>query len=170
MTYTFVRSEFTDYAGNYIPSAWDNRHLINVTLGRKFKYNWEVGMKWRFAGGTPYTPWDIDKSSLVTAWDAQGRGYLNYSQFNTLRLTSFNQLDLRVDKGFYFSKWSLMLYLDVQNVLNFKAQQPDLLVNSTDEYPVEKYTDQQGVERYKLYELQREAGTILPAIGIMVEF
>lgn len=170
MTYTFVRSEFTDYAGNYIPSAWDNRHLINVTLGRKFKYNWEVGMKWRFAGGTPYTPWDMDKSSLVTAWDAQGRGYLNFDQFNTLRLTSFNQLDIRVDKGFYFNKWSLMLYLDIQNVLNFKAQQPDLLVNSTDENPVEKYTDQQGIERYKLYQLQRDAGTILPAIGIMVEF
>ena len=170
MTYTFVRSEFTDYAGNYIPSAWDNRHLINVTLGRKFKYNWEVGLKWRFAGGTPYTPWDMNKSSLVTAWDAQERGYLDYDKFNTLRLTSFNQLDIRVDKGFYFNKWSLMLYLDIQNVLNFKAQQPDLLVNSTDENPVEKYTDQQGVERYKLYNLQRDAGTILPAIGIMVEF
>lgn len=170
MTYTFVRSEFTDYAGSYIPSAWDNRHLINVTLGRKFKYNWEVGLKWRFAGGTPYTPWDMNKSSLVTAWDAQERGYLDYDKFNTLRLTSFNQLDIRVDKGFYFNKWSLMLYLDIQNVLNFKAQQPDLLVNSTDENPVEKYTDQQGVERYKLYNLQRDAGTILPAIGIMVEF
>jgi hypothetical protein len=170
MTYTFVRSEFTDYEGKYIPSAWDNRHLINVTLGRKFKKNWEVGVKWRFAGGTPYTPWDEDKSSLVTAWDAQGRGYLDFQQFNTLRLTSFNQLDLRVDKGFYFNKWSLMLYLDIQNVLNFKAQQPDLLVNSTDIYPVEKHTDQQGVERYTLYKLEREAGTILPAIGIMVEF
>jgi hypothetical protein len=170
LTYTFVRSEFTNYDGVYIPSAWDNRHLFNVTLGRKFKHNWEIGAKWRFAGGQPYTPWDMDKSSLVEAWDAQGRGYLNYSAFNTLRLTSFNQLDIRIDKGFYFKKWSLMFYLDVQNVLNFQSQQPDLLVNTQEDGSVVKYTDQQGQERYELRAIENNAGTVLPAIGIMVDF
>jgi len=170
MTYTFVRSEFTNYYGQYIPSAWDNRHLINVTVGRKFKYNWEIGAKWRFAGGQPYTPWDMDKSSLVEAWDAQGRGYLDYAAFNTLRLTSFNQIDIRIDKGFYFKKWSLMFYLDIQNVLNFQSQQPDLLVNTQEDGSVVKYVDQQGVERYKLRTIENSAGTILPAIGIMVDF
>ncbi|MEI6457184.1 MAG: TonB-dependent receptor, partial [bacterium] len=169
MTYTFVRSEFTNYYGEYIPSAWDNRHLINITVGRKFKYNWEIGAKWRFAGGQPYTPWDMDKSSIVAAWNAQGRGYLDYAAFNTLRLRSFNQLDIRIDKGFYFKKWSLMLYLDVQNVLNFKAQQPDLLVNTQEDGSVVKYVDEQGVERYRLRSIPTSAGTILPAIGIMVE-
>ena len=170
MTYTFVRSEFTDYDGTYIPSAWDNRHLINVTVGRKFKYNWEVGAKWRFAGGQPYTPWDMNKSSLVAAWDAQSRGYLDYDAFNTLRLTSFNQLDIRIDKGFYFKKWSLMFYLDIQNVLNFQAQQPDLLVNTQEDGSVKKYVDQNGQERYELRTISNSAGTILPAIGIMIDF
>jgi len=169
LTYTFVRSEFTGYYGNYIPSAWDNRNLVNVTVGRKFKRNWEIGARWRFAGGQPYTPWDMDKSSLVEAWDAQGRGYLNYSAFNTLRLRSFNQLDLRIDKGFYFKKWSLMFYLDIQNVLNFKAQQPDLLVNTQEDGSVVKYIDDQGNERYQLRTIPNKAGTILPAIGIMVD-
>ena len=175
MTYTFVRSEFTNFYGKYIPSAWDNRHLVNITLGRKFKHNWEVGAKWRFAGGQPYTPWDMDKSSLVAAWDVQGRGYLNYSAFNTLRLKSFNQLDLRIDKGYYFKKWSLMFYLDVQNVLNFKAQQPDILVNANpnegpDQGKVVKYVDPEGQTRYQLWQIENKAGTVLPAIGIMVEF
>ena len=170
MTYTFVRSEFTDYEGQYIPSAWDNRHLINVTVGRKFKHNWEIGAKWRFAGGQPYTPWDMNKSELVEAWDAQGRGYLDYSAFNTLRLKSFNQLDLRVDKGFYFKKWSLMLYLDVQNILNFQSQQPDLLVNTQEDGSVIKYVDAKGDERYRLRSIENTAGTVLPAVGIMVEF
>ncbi|MEI7724924.1 MAG: TonB-dependent receptor [Bacteroidota bacterium] len=170
LTYTFVRSEFTNYDGQYIPSAWDNRHLINITLGKKFKHNWEIGAKWRFAGGQPYTPWDMNTSSLVTAWDAQGRGYLNYNAFNTLRLTSFNQLDIRIDKGFYFRKWSLMFYLDVQNVLNFQAQQPDLLVNTQENGTVVKYIDDQGKERYKLRTIENSAGTVLPAIGIMVDF
>ena len=170
MTYTFVRSEFTNYYGQYIPSAWDNRHLVNVTLGRKFKYNWEIGAKWRFAGGQPYTPWDMNKSSLVEAWDAQGRGYLDYAAFNTLRLTSFNQIDIRIDKGFYFKKWSLMFYLDIQNVLNFQSQQPDLLVNTQEDGSIVKYVDQQGLERYKLRTIENTAGTILPAIGIMIDF
>jgi len=170
LTYTFVRSEFTDYAGRFIPSAWDNHHLVNVTIGRKFKHNWEIGAKWRFAGGQPYTPWDMDKSSLVTAWDAQGRGYLDYKAFNTLRLRSFNQLDIRIDKGFYFKKWSLMFYLDVQNVLNFRVQQADLLVNTQEDGSVVKYTDEKGRERYNLRTIPNYAGTILPAVGIMVDF
>ena len=170
MTYTFVRSEFTDYAGKYVPSAWDNRHLLNVTLGRKFKRNWEVGAKWRFAGGQPYTPWDMDKSSLVTAWNAQGRGYLDYGAFNTLRLRSFNQLDIRIDKGYYYKKWSLMFYLDIQNVLGYKAQQPDILVNTQEDGSVVKYIDDKGQERYKLRTIPNKAGTVLPAIGVMAEF
>lgn len=170
LTYTFVRSDFTDFHGNYIPSAWDNRHLLNVTIGRKFGKNWEAGIKWRFAGGQPYTPYDENKSSLVEAWDAKKQGYLDYSQFNTLRLTAFNQLDIRLDKGFYFSKWSLMLYLDIQNVLNYKSQQPDILLNTQEDGSVIKYIDQQGNEHYKLRPIKSEAGTVLPAIGIMVQF
>jgi hypothetical protein len=169
-SYTFVRSEFTDYFGAYIPSSWDNKHLVSLTVGRKFKYNWEVGVKWRFVGGAPYTPYDENKSSLVEAWDAQGRGYLNYDAFNTLRLNSFNQLDIRVDKGFYFKKWSLMFYLDIQNLLNFKSDQQDILVNTQPDGSVIKYTDPQGNERYDLRYIPNSAGTILPSIGIMVDF
>ncbi len=170
ISYTFVRSEFTNIQGKYIPSAWDNRNLVNFTLGRKFKHNWQLGMKWRFAGGTPYTPYDLDKSSLVSAWDAQNRGYYNYSLFNTKRLSSFNQLDIRVDKGFYFKKWSLMFYIDIQNVLNFKAQQQDYLVNTQPDGSVQKYVDEQGRERYVLREIPSTAGTVLPSVGIMVDF
>jgi hypothetical protein len=170
LSYTFVRTEFTNYYGKYIPSAWDNRNLLNITVGRKFKHNWEIGMKWRYVGGAPYTPYDEYKSSIVAAWDARGSGYLDYSRFNTLRLRAFNQLDLRVDKGFYFKKWSLMLYVDIQNVLAAKADQPDILVNSQPDGSVIRYVDDTGVERYKLRYIQNYAGTFLPSVGIMVEF
>ncbi|MCK7540185.1 MAG: hypothetical protein MZV63_59445 [Marinilabiliales bacterium] len=83
-------------------------------------------------GGAPYTPYDYEKSSLIEAWDANGQGYLDYTKFNTLRLKGFNQLDIRIDKQFYFDRWSLMLYVDVQNVLNYKAEQPDILLQQTD--------------------------------------
>ena len=63
-----------------------------------------------------------------------------------------------------------MFYLDVQNVLNFQAQQPDLLVNTQEDGSVVKYFDDQGKERYKLRTIENSAGTILPAIGIMIDF
>ena len=170
ISYTFVRSEFTNYYGAYIPSAWDNRNLLNLTVSRKFKYNWQVGIKYRYAGGAPYTPWDYNKSSLVAAWNVQGRGYLDYAQYNTLRLKDFNQLDLRVDKAFYFKKWSLMVYLDIQNALNLQAQQPDLLINTQPDGSVKTYVDPQGNLRYVLRTIPNYAGTIVPAIGIMVDW
>ena len=127
-------------------------------------------MKFRFVGGAPYTPYDENKSSIVEAWDAQQKGYLNYDEFNTLRLKSFNQLDIRVDKGFYFKKWSFMVYLDIQNILNFKAQNQDILVNTQPDGSVVKYVDSQGVERYILRTIPNSTGTILPAVGIMFQF
>ena len=103
-SYTYVRSMFTGKDNTYIASAWDNRHLLNITVSKNFKHNWYVGMKWKFVGGAPYTPYDLDKSSLIAAWDVRGQAYLNYALFNTKRLTPYHQLDIRADKEFYFKK------------------------------------------------------------------
>ena len=88
-------------------------------------------MKFRYVGGAPYTPYDVEKSSLKEAWDLQGQGYLDYTRFNSLRLKGFNQLDIRVDKRYFYKNWSLMLYVDIQNVLNSKAAQPPILIRET---------------------------------------
>ncbi len=169
LTYTFVRSEFTDNKGEYIPSSWDNRHLLTITATRNFKKNWDLGFKWRYIGGAPYTPWDLDRSSVKTAWDAQGIGYLDYGKFNKLRLKAFHQLDLRVDKSWYYNKWSLMLYFDVQNAYNFKADQQDYLVRVVDS-DGNPLTDPADRNKYLLKTIKSEAGTVLPTVGIMVEF
>ena len=169
LTYTYVRSEFTDIKGVYVPSAWDNRHLLTITATRSFKRNWDFGFKWRFIGGAPYTPWDIEKSSIKAAWDAQGRGYLDYSQFNKERLGAFHQLDLRIDKAYYYKNWSLMLYIDTQNAYNFKADLPPSLVQQLDAKGV-PLTDPHDSSRYLLKTIATSSGTVLPTIGIMIEF
>lgn len=168
-SYTLVRSEFEDLAGRMIPSSWDNKHLFNLTGTRKFNRNWDIGFKWRFVGGAPYTPYDLEKSSFKAAWDLQGRAYLDYSKFNSARLKPFHQLDIRVDKQYYFNKWSLMLYVDIQNLYNHKADQPDLLIRETDNNgnPV---TDPSNPLKYKMKYLKNESGTVLPTIGIIIEF
>ncbi len=171
LSYTFVRSEFKDNTSNYIPSAWDNRHIVILTALRKLPRNWDVGLKWRFSGGAPYTPYDLERSSIRNAWDLQGTAYLDYSMFNSERLSAFHQLDLRIDKQFYLNKWSLMMYLDIQNVYNFKASQQDNYIRAEDEQgqPI-VFTDSNGVERYELKRINNAIGSVLPSVGIIFEF
>lgn len=174
LSYTFVRSEFQNIDGKYLSSAWDNKHLLNIVVSRSFKRNWDFGFKYRFAGGAPYTPDDVEKSSYVLAWDAQYKAYPDYSRYNQERLSSSGQLDIRIDKSYYFKHWSLMLYLDIQNVLNAKVDTPDILTVATDENgnkiiknpdaPVEE-------QKYEMrYIVTNGSGTVLPSIGIMIEF
>ncbi len=174
ISYTFVRSEFQDYWGTYIPSAWDNKHLLNLTVRKTFKRNWDIGAKWRFVGSSPYTPYDEEKSSIRPAWDSRNFPFSDFSQFNTLRLSNFNQLDIRIDKEYFFKKWSLNVYVDIQNVLNFKLVQQDYLTNldedgnpNLDPETANLPYDQQ---KYILRSLPNESGTIVPTIGIIVEF
>jgi hypothetical protein len=168
ISYTFVRSEFQDYWGTYIPSAWDNKHLLNLTVRKTFKRNWDIGAKWRFVGSSPYTPYDEEKSSIRAAWDSRNFPFSDYSQFNTLRLKNFNQLDVRIDKEYYFKNWSLNVYVDIQNVLNYKAEQQDYLTNLDENG--NPNIDPQDNTKYILRRLPNESGTIVPTIGIIVEF
>ncbi len=169
LSYTFVRSEFEDITGKLIPSAWDNRHILNLTASAEFGKNWNLGARWRFVGGAPYTPYDLERSSLISAWDARGQGYFDFNRYNTLRLADFQQLDLRVDKEWFFDKWSLNLYFDVQNAYNYQIRDPDVLVQVRDASgaPV---SDENDPSRYKLKYLASESGTVLPTLGIIVEF
>jgi hypothetical protein len=169
LSYTYVRSEFRGVDSKMIPSSWDNKHLINLTATRKFNRNWDIGIKWRLVGGAPYTPYDLEKSSYKEAWDLQGQGYPDYSRFNTLRLKPFHQLDIRVDKQYFFGEWSLMLYADVQNVYDHKADQPAILVRKSDNNGI-PVTDPSNSLKYSLKYIDSMAGTVLPTVGIIVQF
>ncbi|WP_192347225.1 TonB-dependent receptor [Algoriphagus sp. Y33] len=169
-SFTLVRSEFTNpNTAGYIPSSWDNRFIVSLTAGRRFGNNWEIGARWRFLGGTPYTPYDYEESSLISNWDLRNQPILDYSQINAVRLAGFHQLDLRLDKKYYFRKWNLNWYVDIQNAYNFKAEQAPLLIPVRDlEGNVQ--IDPSDASRYQLKYLDNPAGSILPTVGIIVEF
>ena len=168
LSYTFVRSEFDDKKGDLIPSAWDNRHILNISAAADLGKNWNVGAKWRFVGGAPYTPYDFSRSSLIEAWDARGQGYPDFNLYNTERLSNFHQLDLRIDKEYFFKKWSLNVYFDVQNAYNFKSINPDVLVLQRDANGI-PLKDPNDPTRYSLKYLPSESGTVLPTLGIIIE-
>jgi hypothetical protein len=167
-SYTFVRSKFTDINGTLIPSSWDSRNLLSITGTKDFKNNWRLGFKWRYVGGLPYTPYDLETSANVNAWNAKGSPYLDFSQLNALRFNSFNQLDVRVDKYFFFQKWTLMLYVDIQNLLNYQVEGQDYIVREQNEDG--SYKTINNGEDYVLQTIPNTSGTVLPTIGIMVKF
>jgi hypothetical protein len=119
---TAFRSAFSGRSGQYVPSAWDSRLLASALLGRKFGRGWEMGLKYRFAGGSPYTPYDAPVSQA--SYLATGRGVLNFARLNTLRLGSFQQFDFRLDKKINWRRTTLDLFLDVQNA--FVLRNPGL--------------------------------------------
>ena len=113
LSYTLYHSKFTDKTGKYIPASWDNRHLLSVTWGYKFRKNWELGLKLRYQGAAPYTPFDLATSRIN--YLTQGVGIFDNNKYNTLRLNPFNSSDVRVDKKWNFNKFTLDLFMDVSN-------------------------------------------------------
>lgn len=167
-SFTFFRSEYRSENGaEYIASAWDNRFIANVSGTYELPRNWSIGAKLSAIGGSPFTPYDEDKSSLVEAWDVQGRPYYDYTRYNTGRLDAFAQLDVRVDKNYYFKGWRLGIYLDLQNVTKSVLRQPDVLMSTG---VVENPEAPLAEQRYKMKYIKQESGTLLPTIGLTVEF
>ncbi|MBE7648515.1 TonB-dependent receptor [Tenacibaculum finnmarkense] len=167
-SYTFVRSEFKDALGSYIPSTWDNKHLLTITAGKKLKKNWEIGAKFRLVGARPYTPYDRNASSLKTNYDVANGAILDFSKLNQKRFDTYTQLDLRVDKTWFLKKIAVNFYVDIQNVYASSAsEQPFLLPIEDADGRVSNTNDS---SRYVLEEIESTSGSVLPRIGVIVDF
>lgn len=165
---TIFKSEFKDGEQvSYVPSAWDNRFILNMSGTYNFPKHWSLGAKVSCIGGSPYTPYDVEKSSLVEAWNVQGRAYYDYSRYNQERLPVFGQLDVRVDKTFYLKKCMLGFYLDIQNITASKLRQPDALMSTGQ---IENPSAPLSEQRYVMKSIRQESGTLLPTLGITFEY
>ena len=130
-------------------------------------------MKYRFAGGTPYTPFDTAASRRNYA--TTGSGVLDYLNINSKRLRSFNQLDIRIDKKMNWKKVSLDLFIDVQNVLlnlqesppyyTFKRKTDNSGFATTDGLPLSP----DGSNAIPMI-LKNESRQVTPTIGLIFEF
>ena len=167
-SFTLFKSEYrTDKESEYIASAWDNRFIFNLRGTYNLPRHWSVGMKVSCIGGAPYTPYDADKSSLVTAWNAQGKPYYDYTRYNEERLPAFTQVDIRIDKTFYLKRCMLGFYIDLQNIAGSKLKQADVLMSTG----VIKNPDAPIAEqRYVMKSLKQESGTLLPTLGFTFEY
>lgn len=102
---TYSKTNFKALDGILRNSNYDQNWLLNLNGGYRFNMYWESSMKFRYASGKPYTPFDDN-------------GLQNVSELYTKRLRSTHSLDIRVDRRWIFKNWTLVTYLDIENIYN----------------------------------------------------
>ncbi len=107
LSVTYSKADFKALDGIERPGSYDQRWIINLSGGYIFNSKWEAAMKFRFATGTPYTPFNADGSQSIAA-------------YNTERFLPVHSLDLRVDRRWEFNGWNMITYIDIQNIYNNK--------------------------------------------------
>jgi len=106
----YFRSRYRGYDGRWRDRVFDNRFLTTVEGGYKLNHKHEVSLRWIYAGGAPYTPFD------EAASEALGRGVFDEGRVNESRLPDYHSLNLRYDRRFSFKQSTLVVYLDVWNL------------------------------------------------------
>ncbi|NMM48241.1 TonB-dependent receptor [Marinigracilibium pacificum] len=158
--YTLFWSEFSGFdTDDYLPSSWDSRHLLSLTGGYKFNNNWEIGIRARYVGESPYPIADLDASV-----DTYPVIIYDYSTLSSNRLSSYSQIDLRVDKKWNFKKTSLNVFLEIQNILGSRSPSPATIGYDRD-------SEGNIIEPRKLIEIESlNDGSVLPSIGVVLDF
>lgn len=173
LSYTYYKSEFTNANGLYAPASWDNTHLLSFIGGYKFRRNYELGVKFRYQGGAPYTPFDMTASQRN--YLSTGAAVYDYSQFNQLRLGSFHSMDIRLDKKWNYKKWSLDVYIDITNLYrSVQPEYPKYTFARTTDNSAFQTTDGQAIKNDGSNAvplvLQESDAVSIPTIGFIVEF
>ncbi|MCF8412364.1 MAG: TonB-dependent receptor [Melioribacteraceae bacterium] len=139
MSLTYSESNFTGLDGVSRTGSFDQTWIFNVSAGYIFNKKWEASLKFRYSTGSPYTPFNND-------------GTQSPSQYLSERFTPAHSLDLRVDRRWNFENWSLIAYLDVQNIYNRKN-----VSNIRWDYLTNKVAENSQIG-------------VLPSIGVNLEF
>jgi TonB family protein len=126
---------------------YDQTHNLTVVGSYKLGRGWQLGGRFRYVTGNPYTPC-VGGILQAGAGTYTCRSGETYSE----RMPAFHQLDVRVDKTWSFEDWRLTTYLDVQNAYN-RANTEGTSYN----YNYTKKTYQSGLP-------------IIPSLGLRGEF
>lgn len=109
---SYFRSEYRGGDGRWRERVFDNRYIFSVEGGYKPSRSWEFSLRWIYAGGAPYTPFDEAASR------ARQRGVLAEAALNRARYPDYHSLNLRFDRRFHFDRANLVFYFSVWNAYN----------------------------------------------------
>lgn len=115
-SFSYGKSELTAFNGKTYPTQFDQRYIFNLSGGYKFGSKWEFSGKFRLFSGLPYTPVYRPSENPVNPGLIQNLP----EEYLSKRLDIGHHLDLRVDRYFNFESWTLITFIDIQNVYNYK--------------------------------------------------
>jgi len=107
---SYFRARYKGYDGRWRNRVFDNQYTFNLEGGYKPNNKWEFSVRWLFAGGAPYTSFDI------LASEAAHRGIYDANNINGSRRPDYHSLNIRFDRRFHFSGSNLICYLSVWNL------------------------------------------------------
>jgi hypothetical protein len=111
---TVMKSRYQDLYGKWQKSSYENPYMINLMGGYKPNASWEFFLKLTIIGGSPYTSFNSESSSLYKT------GIYYLSKFNQDNYPVYNTLNLRIKRRFNFRNSNITIYLDIWNALNKK--------------------------------------------------
>jgi hypothetical protein len=146
--YTVSRSERLDSGENeWRLFDFDQSHILTLLGTYNLPRNWSVGTRFRLVSGNPDTP------IIGGVYNADIDAYVRVAgESNSSRQPAFHALDFRVDKRWVKNRYTMNLYLDVQNVYN-RMNQEDVQYS----YDFEESAPVTGLP-------------LLPALGFRFEF
>ena len=158
-SFTWFKSEFSGSDLVYRPSLWDNQYLISALGGYKFRNNWEISSRYRYLGRAPFIP-----TNLVQSLEFYPAIIKDYSSVGQNRLDAYNQVDIRVDKKWSYTSWSLDVFFEVQNILgNANPEEPS--------YGLARDENGEVVIPERLVQVNTNTSVnILPSIGVVINF
>ena len=159
LAYTFFSSEFSGIDNVRLPSVWDSGNLLTFTGGYKLPKNWEVSLRYRYAGATPFAPTDTAET-LIT----YPQVIIDSSRLGENKLSAFKQGDFRLDKKWNFEKLSFNFYIEIQNFLAQENPRPD-------EYTLARTDEGVLILPKELVKIEREErNTPFPSFGFVFDF
>jgi len=158
-SYTYFYSTFSGLDPEiFRPSVWDSRHLASFTSGYTLPRNWEVSARHRFAAATPFVPTDLAKTTQLYP-----QIVLDYDRLGSEKLDAFNQLDIRIDKKWFYKKIALDFFIEIQNALANANPQPPT-------YGLSRDTSGMPVNPRSLFQIPLEEGSVIPSFGVVIDF
>ncbi|MGD1893156.1 MAG: carboxypeptidase regulatory-like domain-containing protein [Cyclobacteriaceae bacterium] len=118
LTTSLFESKYTPLSGEEYDTRFNGNHVINFLGGKEFKVgrnkNNVLGLNFRISwvGGNRYTPVDIAASREA------GRAVVQWDRPYAAQVPDYFRPDVRVSYRWNRAKYSSILSLDVQNVIN----------------------------------------------------
>ena len=149
LAYSRMWSKYDDprigMEGNLYPSEYEYPNVFTLIFGKRFanlrdkldksafyiKYpsyllpfsnDMEISVRWRYASGRAFTP----KTFVTNEQHYEGEikwskgNWVSVNDINSARYPDYHRLDIAFSSRYNFSKWSLTVFLSIENIYNRK--------------------------------------------------